>query len=326
MTALVLGATGFVGRALVSALRDAGEDVRAASRRPIEHASANTPWVMCDLEQPETLPPALEGIDCAYYLVHSMGDTDAFRETERRCARNLARAAADSGCRRIVYLGGVAPHGTPSEHLASRLEVGEILRAGSVPAVELRAAMIIGRGSASWQIMRDLASRLPFMLLPQWLESRCCPIALPDVITALLDARALPLERSAWFDVPGPEVLSAHEMLLIVGALQGRQIPMVRVPVLTPQLSALWLRLVTRANYHLAQELVRGLTGDLLPLGRSLWELTGHTPRWLFRDAAARALADEPPASTAARLVEGFMQRVGARVTRRRADRLQPVP
>lgn len=326
MTALVLGGRGFVGSALVSALRDAGEDVRAASRRPVDEGSPRTPWVVCDLERPETLPPALEGIDCAYYLVHSMGDTDAFRATERRCAGNLARAAAGSGCRRIVYLGGVAPHGTPSEHLASRLEVGEILRAGSVPAVELRAAMIIGRGSASWQIMRDLASRLPFMLLPRWLESRSCPIALPDVITALLDARTLPLERSAWFDIPGPEVLSAREMLLIVGALQGRQIPMVRVPVLTPQLSALWLRLVTRANYQLARELVLGLTGDLLPQGRTLWGLTGHAPRWLFRDAAALALADEPPASSTARLVEGFMQRVGARVTRRRAGRLRPVP
>jgi uncharacterized protein YbjT (DUF2867 family) len=326
MTALVLGARGFVGHALVSALRDAGEDVRAASRRPVEHESAMPPWVLCDLERPETLPPALEGIDCAYYLVHSMGDAGAFRETERRCADHLVRAAADSGCRRIVYLGGVAPRGTPSEHLASRLAVGEILRAGSVPAVELRAAMIIGRGSASWQIMRDLASRLPFMLLPRWLESRSCPIALPDVITALLDARALPLERSAWFDIPGPEVLSAREMLLIVGALQGRQIPMVRVPILTPQLSALWLKLVTRANYQLARELVLGLTGDLLPRGGSFWGLTGHAPRWLFRDAATLALADEPPASSAARLVEGFMQRVGARVSRRRADRLRPVP
>ena len=318
MTALVLGATGFVGRALVSALRDAGVEVRAASRRPVEEASAPTSWVACDLERPETLPPALAGIDCAYYLVHSMGSTGAFRETERRCAGNLVRAAADSGCRRIVYLGGVAPRGTPSEHLASRLEVGEILRAGSVPALELRAAMIIGSGSASWQIIRDLAARLPFMLLPRWLESKSCPIALPDVITALLDARTLPLEGSAWFDIPGPEVLSAREMLLIVGALQGRWIPMVRVPLLTPQLSALWLKLVTRANYQLARELVLGLTGDLLPSGARFWELTGHPPRWSFQDAAARALADDLPASPTARRVERFVRRLGPRVTPRR--------
>lgn len=321
MTSLVLGARGFVGRALVSALRNAGDDVRAASRHPEHESPSPTPtWVACDLERPETLPRALEGIDCAYYLVHSMGNA-AYRETERRCADNLVRAAADSGCRRIVYLGGVAPRGTPSEHLASRLAVGEILRAGSVPAVELRAAMIIGNGSASWQIMRDLAVRLPIMLLPRWLESKSCPIALPDVITALLDARALPLERSAWFDIPGPAVLSAREMLLIVGALRGRRIPMLRVPILTPKLSAMWLKLVTRANYQLARELVLGLTGDLLPQGAPFWELTGHPPRWSFRDAAARALEDAPPTSSAARLVERFVRRLGPHVTSRPADR-----
>lgn len=320
MTSLVLGARGFVGRALLSALRGAGDDVRAASRQAVEQESTTTPWVACDLERPETLPRALEGIDCAYYLVHSMGNA-AYRETERRCADNLVRAAADSGCRRIVYLGGVAPRGTPSEHLASRLAVGEILRAGSVPAVELRAAMIIGDGSASWQIVRDLAVRLPIMLLPRWLESKSCPIALPDVIMALLDARDLPLERSAWFDIPGPAVLSAREMLLIVGALQGRRIPMIRVPILTPKLSAMWLKLVTRANYQLARELVLGLTGDLLPQGAPLWERTGHPPRWSFQDAAALALADAPPASSAARWVERFVRRLGPHVTSRRVDR-----
>jgi uncharacterized protein YbjT (DUF2867 family) len=321
MTALVLGARGFVGRALVSALRDAGDHVRAASRRAVDRASTRTSWVACDLERPETLPAALEGIDCAYYLVHSMGNAAAFRETERRCAHNLVSAAADAGCRRIVYLGGVAPRGTPSEHLASRLEVGAILRAGRVPALELRAAMIIGSGSASWQIMRDLASRLPFMLLPRWLESKSCPIALPDVITALLDARALPLERSAWFDIPGPEVLSVREMLLIVGALRGRRIPMVRVPILTPRLSALWLKLVTRANYQLARELVLGLTGDLLPEGARFWELTGHAPRWSFRDAAELALANDPPGSSTARWAERLVRSLGPHVTRRRTAR-----
>lgn len=316
MTALILGATGFVGSALVPALLDAGEPVRAASRRPgAERGPRGLPWVRCDLASPETLPPALEGIDCAYYLVHSMGTGSGdFRATERRCASNLVRAAADAGCRRIVYLGGVAPRGRPSEHLASRLEVGEILRAGRVPAIELRAAMIIGNGSASWQIMRDLAVRLPFMVLPRWLESRSCPIALPDVITALLDARTLPLEASAWFDIPGAEVLSAREMLEIVGALQRRRIPSIRVPVLTPKLSAMWLKLVTRADYALARELVLGLNDDLLPASARYWELTGHPPRWSFRDAAAHALATEPRASRAARVVEQLVRRLGPHV------------
>jgi uncharacterized protein YbjT (DUF2867 family) len=312
MTVLVFGASGFVGRALVAALRGAGVSVRAASRRPIEGLPSDVRAVRCDLEKPETLGPALEGTSCAYYLVHSMGGGRVdFRATERRCADNLVRAAALGDCRRIVYLGGVAPRGRPSEHLASRLEVGEILRGGRVPALELRASMIIGNGSASWRIVRDLAARLPFMVLPRWLESKSCPIALADAIEALLDARTLPLETSAWFDIPGPDVLSVHQMLQIVGALLGRRIPMVRVPLLTPRLSALWLKLITRENYELARELVLGLQDDLLPESARYWELTGHAPQQSFRDAAARALATEAAASRTANIVEGLVRRIG---------------
>ena len=302
MPVLVLGASGFVGRELVVALCDAGENVRAGSRRSIARLPPGARWVAIDLERPETLAPALEGATCAYYLVHSMGEARRdFAETDRRCAENLVRAAAASNCQRIIYLGGVAPRGQPSEHLASRLEVGEILRAGRVPVVELRASMIVGSGSVSWTVLRDLATRLPFMVLPRWLESRTCPIALADVIDALLDARDVPLETSAWFDIPGPDVLSFHEMLTIVGELRGRRIPMVRVPLLTPRLSALWLKLVTGANYELARHLALGLRHDLLPESRRYYELTGHVPRWSFRDAAARALATEADPSGATR-------------------------
>jgi len=193
----VFGATGFVGRALVQALSAAGEHVRAASRHG-EGTEGTIERVACDLERADTLVPVLAGCRVAYYLVHSLGRAD-FREIDRRCARNVAAIAAEAGCSRIIYLGGVAPRGRPSEHLASRLEVGEILRAGRVRAVELRASMIIGNGSASWRILRDLAARLPFMVFPRWLDSKTCPIALPDVVTALLDARDVPLDESAWF-------------------------------------------------------------------------------------------------------------------------------
>ena len=312
-TVIVLGATGFVGRALVPALCDAGEDVRAASRGSAERAPPGARWIHCDLARPKTIPPALDGIDIAYYLVHSMSKNgDDFRETDRRCAERFASAAAESGCRRIIYLGGVAPRGRPSEHLASRLEVGEILRAGAVQTLELRASMIIGDGSASWQIVRDLAARLPFMVLPRWLESRTCPIALPDVITALLGAREIPLAGSTWFDIPGPDVLSAREMLSIVAALQGRRIPSVHVPVLTPALSAMWLKLVSGADYAISRELVLGLTEDLLPQ-RSFWDVTGHPPRWTFREATASALAAKTPPSRIARLVERLVRRLGPR-------------
>lgn len=308
---LVVGATGFVGRALVQALSDAGQHVRAAARRPPAHPPSGARWLAVDLERPETLPAAVEGIDCAYYLVHSLaGHRRTFRELDRRCAHHFADAAGAAGCGRIIYLGGVAPRGTPSEHLASRLEVGEILRAGRVPALELRASMIVGNGSASWQIVRDLAARLPVMLLPRWLESKSRPIALPDVIAALLDARDVTLPSSAWYDIPGPDTLRAREMLAIVAELDGRRVPALRVPVLTPALSAMWLKLVSGADYSVARELVLGLTEDLLPQ-RSFWEVTGNEPRWSFRAAAAHALATEPPPSRPARLVESWVHRLG---------------
>src|SRR5262249_30354248 len=163
----------------VASLVKEGERVRAASRRRARQSTPNAlTWVQCDVRVAETLAPAMEDVDTVYYLVHSMADADDddFRETERRSAANVPRVAASSGCGRIVYLGGVEPRGRPSEHLASRLEVGAILRAGEVPVVELRAAMIVGNGSASWRIVRDLALRLPVMLLPRWLESKSCPI------------------------------------------------------------------------------------------------------------------------------------------------------
>jgi uncharacterized protein YbjT (DUF2867 family) len=272
-------------------------------------------WIACDVRAPASLNGAFAGIDVVYYLVHSVGERSdgSFRETERRCADAVVRAAAAAGVRRIVYLGGVAPSGPASEHLASRLEVGAILRAGPVPTVELRAAMVVGNGSASWQIVRDLALRLPLMVLPRWLESRSCPIALADVTTALVDARALPLRGGEWFDVPGPEVLSAREMLMTVADIERRRIPAACVPLLTPRLSSLWLKLISRAEYDVARELVLGLEHDLLPRDQRYWELTGHPPQWTFRMAATHALRTEPPA----RGLRGWLGRQEERAIRR---------
>src|SRR5512141_1062580 len=182
---LVTGATGFIGRALVPAMRARGWPVVAASRRPATDAShaAGVEWRTCDLLSPDTLPGALEGIGVAYYLVHSMGGGNVdFRELERRAAEAFVAASAKAGVERIVYLGGPAPRGRPSEHLKSRLQAGEILRSGPVSTVELRSSMVIGAGGASWQIVRDLALRLPVMVMPKWLKSRTRPIALDDVL------------------------------------------------------------------------------------------------------------------------------------------------
>lgn len=320
---LVAGATGFVGSALVPALLDHGYSVRACARHvPTEGDRRDKlEYARCDLLDPGTLRSALAGIDGAYYLVHSLGHGADFREVDRRAAHNFTEAAAEAGVRRIVYLGGVAPRGRPSEHLASRLEVGHILRAGRVPTVELRAAMIVGTGSVSWQIVRDLALRLPAMVLPAWLKSRLSPIALEDVVHALVDALDIPLPASCYYDIPGPDSLSGKEILERVAALEGRGIPSVSLPWLTPRLSALWLRLVTRADFALARELVFGLTEDLLPEDHRYWELTHYHPRLPFDVAARVALEHERRRADSrwlGRLEEAAVRRFGPRLSRAR--------
>jgi uncharacterized protein YbjT (DUF2867 family) len=320
-TVLVTGATGFIGGALVPALRAAGWQVVAASRRPVTSPTDRdgVQWRSCDLLRPDTLPAALAGVRVAYYLVHSMGGGQGdFRELERRAAQGFAAAAADAGIERIVYLGGPAPPGRPSEHLGSRLDVGEILRAGPVLTIELRASMVIGTGSVSWQIVRDLAMRLPVMVLPRWLRSRTRPVALQDVIAALAAAADLPIEGSAWFDLPGPEILNGQQILRRIAALRGRHILALEVPFLTPQLSALWLRLVTRTDFTLARELVVGLSEDLLPTDDSFWQLIDHPQLVSFDEAARCALAGGPPPVGICETMTWLQEKLIERATPRR--------
>jgi uncharacterized protein YbjT (DUF2867 family) len=153
--------------------------------------------------------------------------------------------------------------------------------------------MIIGKGSASWQIVRDLAMRLPAMLLPAWTASRTCPVAIEDVTVALVRGLELPLPASAWYDIPGPEVLSGREILLRLAALRGRRVPSIRVPFLSVSLSSWWLKLVTRADFSLARELVLGFTDDLLPHDARYWKEIGYEPQWTFDKAARAALRQE---------------------------------
>jgi uncharacterized protein YbjT (DUF2867 family) len=274
-------------------LQARGFDIVATSRAP-KPAAHGVVWRTCDLLDPASLPQAFDGARVAYYLVHSMGGSASnFRELEQKTAEAFVLAATQAGVERIVYLGGPAPPGVPSEHLRSRLEVGEILRAGPVPVAELRASMVIGHGSASWQIVRDLAVRLPVMVLPKWLASRTRPIALEDVIEALVSAADLPLTGSEWFDVPGPEVLNGQQILERIAALRGRRFLALKVPFLSPQLSALWLRLITRTDFALARELVLGLQQDLLPKDERFWSLIDHRQLLSFDAAARSALASE---------------------------------
>ena len=284
---LLTGATGFIGRNLYRPLEAAGYDVRCLTRK-LEEAQGLWPerqWVRGDIGDPGRLPSAMEGCDFAFYLVHGMGShRPGWAEEELRWARNFAQAAEQAGVSRIVYLGGVAPQGTPSEHLLSRLNTGEALRAGQVPCLELRAGMIIGarqrildhREGSSRPTPGHGASRVargPGASPWQWNEGP----------SALLAGLRIELPESTWWDIPGPEALSGKEILLRVAAVLGRKPLLIKVPLVTPRLSSHWIRLVTRADYSVARELVEGLTSDLLATRRGFWTKPDSRLRWFWR-------------------------------------------
>jgi uncharacterized protein YbjT (DUF2867 family) len=293
---LLTGATGFVGRATVPALHTRGWRVRGLTR-DAARARAREPgleWVQGDVSDPDACARALDGCRAAVYLVHSIGASADYQGQEVRAAETFAAAAAAAGVERVVYLGGVAPGGEGSEHLRSRLEVGAALRSGTVRTIELRASMIVGAGSLSWLIVRDLAARLPVMVLPRWLRSRTEPVAIDDVVIALARGLEIPLEANAWFDVPGPDVLSGKEILDETARAMGLGRPhTIDVPLLTPNLSSLWVRFVTRADWQVAREIVVGLAEDLLARDDRYWHLIDHPRLQTFPTAARRALDAE---------------------------------
>ncbi|HEX7680542.1 MAG TPA: NAD(P)H-binding protein [Thermoanaerobaculia bacterium] len=291
---LLTGASGFVGRRVHPLLVQRGWGVRCLTR-DAGKARVELPdrdWVEGDAGDATALERAFDGCEAAFYLVHEMGATGDFAAREAETAAAFARSARAAGLTRIIYLGGVLPHAdsAASEHLRSRARVGEILRSGTVPVLELRASMIVGQGSLSYIIVRDLAVRLPFMILPKWLDSRTEPVAIDDVVIALVRGLDIPLSAPAAYDLPGPEILSGREILLrTAGALGLRRPLFVRVPVLTPRLSSHWVRFVTRAEWRVAREIVVGLTSDLLARDRSYWSLIDHRTLTPFDDAVRAA-------------------------------------
>jgi uncharacterized protein YbjT (DUF2867 family)/membrane protease YdiL (CAAX protease family) len=296
-TVLLTGATGFVGRYVYEPLVEAGWTVRCATRN-VAAAQERWPdreWVRLDLADADSVEQALEGCDAALYLIHGMAShAEDFRQAEVHQAEKFSAMAAQAGLKRIVYLGGVAADADPSEHLRSREEVGEALRAGDVPTIELRASMIVGEGSLSWLIVRDLTARLPVMILPSWLRSRTEPVSIHDITIALVRSLDLEMSGSDWFDVPGPEVLSGREILERTAMALGVAKPlMIQVPFLSPKLSSHWVRFVTRAEWSVAREIVVGLKTDLIARDDRFWSLIEHAERQSFDHAAGRALEDE---------------------------------
>jgi uncharacterized protein YbjT (DUF2867 family) len=309
---LLTGATGFVGRNLYPVLTKAGFAVVSGSRDP-EAAQAKfrgRAFVKLDLNDYHTVLQAMQGCDAAVYLVHSMADGRGYEEKEQRAAITFARAAEQAGLKRIVYLGGVQPKSRPSPHLRSRGRTGELLRQSRVSVVELQAAMVIGAGSESWRIVRDLAARLPLMLLPRWLESRSQPIYIDDVTAALRHALTLDVPVNMVYPLPGPDTLSAREILARTARLLGLGPPMLQVPVITPRLSSYWISLVTRANQRISRQLVEGLRSDLIAPDEGFWKLMPDHVRVPFEEAARRALFAEAQAlPLRVRLAEWILHR-----------------
>lgn len=263
MRCLVTGATGYIGGRLALRLLEEGHQVRCMTRSA--DRLRDVPWVAraevveADALDPATLPAAFHGCDVVYYLIHSI-DTELMEERDRLAAQHVARAARKAGVRRIVYLGGPVPEGELSPHLRSRAEVGEILLASGVPTVVLRAAVIIGSGSASFEMLRYLTERLPAMVTPRWVRNRIQPIAVRDVLRYLVAAASLPPEVHRGFDIGGPEVVTYAEMMQRFAAVAGlRRRIIIPVPVLTPHLSSLWVNLVTPVPAAIARPLIGSL-------------------------------------------------------------------
>ncbi|MGC4070523.1 MAG: NAD(P)H-binding protein [Polyangiaceae bacterium] len=299
-TILLTGATGFVGRHAAIALEAAGYAVRATSRTPALARSRypNVHFVHCDIGSPASVRTAMEGTHAAIYLYHGLGTGSDYPEREASAARAFLCAANEARLERILYLGGVAPHGPRSKHLESRLTTGRVLREGPTKTLELAAAMIIGHQSQSFTLVRDVVLRSPVLSLPSWLDHESCPVAICDVAAALAVGLRIPLETSAVLQLPGPETLSHRALIELLCAAFGTRLLDARLAHIGPELAAVGLAFLSRVDAKVSHELVAGLNAELVPEGRSFWsELSQPTLRSV-REAMADAFADEAAAQS----------------------------
>ncbi|TDO14217.1 uncharacterized protein YbjT (DUF2867 family) [Mycobacterium sp. BK086] len=295
---LVTGATGYIGGRLVPRLLDDGFAVRALARTPDK--VSDVPWrdrievARGDLSDASSLAEAFAGVDVVYYLVHSMGSSDNFSDEERRAAQNVVDAARRTGVRRIVYLSGLHPEGADlSTHLASRTAVGEILIGSGIETIVLQAGVVVGAGSASFEMVRHLTNRLPVMTTPKWVHNTIQPIAIDDVLHYLAAAATAAVPTSRAWDVGGPDVLEYGDMMQIYAEVAGLARRRILVlPVLTPRLASLWVGLVTPIPSGLARPLVESLHCDAVMDNHDVDTIierpaAGLTP---YRDAVKAAL------------------------------------
>ena len=290
---LVLGATGYVGGRLVSTLLDAGYRVHVLSRSGRTERYEWSDRVRSftgDVLEPGTLAPAFEGCDAVYYLVHSIGTGDEFAATEATAARNVRDAAASTRLRRIVYLGGIGRGDALSTHLASRHQVGELLASGRTPTTELRAAVIIGSGSISFEMLRYLTEVLPAMITPRWVRTKCQPIAIRDVLVDLTGVLEDPEAVDRVLEIGGPDVVTYAEMMQTYAEVAGlpRRI-IVPVPLLSPKLSSRWVGFVTPLPTRIAVPLIDSLRFEVVMTDHKIDRVVPHEPLG-FRESLELAL------------------------------------
>ena len=307
MRVLVTGATGYIGGRLVPALIAAGHTVRCFVRDPgrIEGRFEGVEVARGDVFDGDSLLAALRGCDVAYYLVHSMSDDRRdFTRRDREAARLFGISAAQAGVSRIVYLGGLGDESRRSAlspHLRSRHEVGQELRAGGVPVTEFRAAIIVGSGSVSFEMLRYLTERLPVMVAPKWVRTRCQPIAVRDVIAYLVAALHNPKSVGKIVEIGGCDVLEYREMMLRYAAVRGLARRILIVPFFSPRLSSRWIHLVTPIPASIAQPLVEGLFNEVVVRDDTAKELFPQIVPIGYDRAVLRALdrnASTGPATT----------------------------
>jgi uncharacterized protein YbjT (DUF2867 family) len=292
---VLTGATGYVGGRLLRTLESAGNRVRCLSRHPEalgQRVAPTTEVVTGDVLDAKSLAPGMTGVHTAYYLVHSMGSANAFEVEDRRAAHAFATAARDAGVQRIIYLSGLGSGSELSAHLRSRQEVGRILRESGVQTIEFRAAIVIGSGSASFEMIRALVEKLPVMVTPRWVNTSTQPIAIEDVVAYLKQALDLQINGSRIVEIGGADQVTYLDLMKEYALQRGLKRWMIPVPVLSPRLSSLWLGLVTPVYARVGRELVDSLRNETIVKDRSANDLFSTRP-FGFREALQRALTNE---------------------------------
>ena len=295
MKVLLTGATGYIGKRLLPLLAGQGHEIICCVRDknrfncPVEYQK-NVTVIEVDFLNQATLTAIPDAIDAAYYLIHSMsGSATNYDELESESAQNFVHRLNNTKAKQVIYLSGIINDKSLSKHLSSRKKVEEILNTGTFPTTTLRAGIIVGSGSASFEIIRDLVNKLPIMITPKWLNTKCQPIAIPDVLEFLSKSLLNPVTYNQSFDIGGPDILTYKEMLLGFAEAKKLKRWIFTVPIMTPKLSSYWLYFVTSTSYRLASALVSSMKVEVVCSDNKINDLLHVTPM-TYKQALSRAL------------------------------------